>query len=1650
MPYRFVDSNMKNIIITLIDDEFPNMETRDLNIIKKYFISFVEVLSHIMQFQQKPFAGDSDNIININKMSLLKDNNLYLRWLLTYIIPYISDKNGKYYKDIKSLQEVYVEKLEQVDINKTAPKYVYSNIQYGRCMRDDKKDIKEISFAEQHIRDNYFLLIDTLRDCSNKMHVNWRDILPYSMDYLDSHLFKKTIEKYNMGDITDWDPYTLCDPSNLENNSAILELNNKTDGLDVGVMYDTISNLLYDYILPIKWMIYDVPISSNTSHMSRRPLVSILSVCLGLDVIAQPNHQEYWENIATDSRKKFIDKWEQFKNLLHSKNNVIFSGYIVTSDNFAMIAKSLLIGFNFGYTDMQSAIKNNYKPLKKTREMELIMEYEDERLTSLDISFFIESVNSMPPESLYNYLVDSIHRYKSSWLQYLHSIDGAKQYIPEIELLNAGFILHITIKNCYNYFKSMVHTGQGKNFTRLPKRWKSLEDVYKLEFINKLKLVRDGDAPQWFSIKKYIKTYIYEPNPIIKVPNDDAAINNINTHIYHFVNTQVINIIFIILVKNGILSYFKASDFEASDLNNNDKSKVDINTVFKTDASNKFWSKSYHYLTNRPFCETGMYNFKINDSIVKSNIFDHYKANKHSRWYERVSMDWIAQLGLCHKIIHQRVHFITGGTGIGKTSVIPILYMYYQKALDYNMAGSVVCTIPRIQPTQETVRNSSAQLGLPVTLDDKEYNDTLYNIQMSHQKKKHISDGEYLKLKFCTDGSLLMDLANPMLKKFTDKKRSKYRTNNIYDVIIVDEAHEHNANMDIILSIMRNIAHHNNTVKVVIMSATIDDDEPAYRRFYRNINDNRKYPLCKWIESHAIDRINIDRRLHVAKPGADTPFYIDDIYVPDQDTDKLVCKIMNETRSGYGLLFRPGKSDIDKSVQYINNNTSSNIIAVPYYAKLENNAKELVKNIDKKLSDLKIAKTDDLDEMGTRGQLDKGSGKYDRCVIVATNIAEASITIDKLTFVFETGQQKKQIYDYRVRSATLQTKGITESSRLQRRGRVGRTGPGKAYYLYAKDTMKYNRFLFDISVSDQSMNLLNILQDTYDEKPFINIDINNAALSISDIKKLGKGYYEILREQYFIMDKYYDYFGNTDYYDYHNYKNCAIFGETGYKFQDVVDTQGQFYVIHPDELQFSRNLNGEITEVAGKDVELITDSRADNKIFNKIKSKKMESFMDNLLKSMLLAYNGNHTVKTSIGKYIHSVHENLQQSGIESIYDTLMLIYSAVFNNTDDMVRYISLKSAIGSDLKKLFVYYENKRRLSKNEIQNLIPDSHDSDIVSLIKLTKILDTELARLNILTTFKNPDINIADACDYNEKYIKIITTILDLDKDDTLKEFIKNTSDENTIDYRMVGKEAAYIFSHYVDNVISTIYDLLEKSKASKKFKSRMYYLGINSDAITQYYKNYNMLMKHIILLQVDNSSRNSITLAELGDKLKPIKGIARIDDPITHCLLLSRPYNIVKHITNTSNKYIDVFNPNMSSLKSYASLAKFKFVPSTLMDDASIKSYMYYDTYNIMTNDISIGHKIKPHSLSVVSHVFSLFDINLRYSKNMDKKIEEYDQEDIKAVLNYGRTFKDIYGDLSTHKSYVFWSILPQIDTALTEYASTMEEYEKYGRITLE
>ena len=107
---------------------------------------------------------------------------------------------------------------------------------------------------------------------------------------------------------------------------------------------------------------------------------------------------------------------------------------------------------------------------------------------------------------------------------------------------------------------------------------------------------------------------------------------------------------------------------------------------------------------------------------------------------------------------------------------------------------------------------------------------------------------------------------------------------------MIDEAHEHNPNMDLILTIMRHTLFYNNDLKLSIISATMEEDEPIFRRYYRFIDDNLTFPINLYNLSCGIDRNFIDRRYHISPPGATTQYKVDEFYEKIQKTHMNLIK----------------------------------------------------------------------------------------------------------------------------------------------------------------------------------------------------------------------------------------------------------------------------------------------------------------------------------------------------------------------------------------------------------------------------------------------------------------------------------------------------------------------------------------------------------------------------------------------------------------------------------------------------------------------------------------------------------------------------------------------------------------------------------------
>ncbi len=258
------------------------------------------------------------------------------------------------------------------------------------------------------------------------------------------------------------------------------------------------------------------------------------------------------------------------------------------------------------------------------------------------------------------------------------------------------------------------------------------------------------------------------------------------------------------------------------------------------------------------------------------------------------------------------------------------------------------------------------------------------------------------RIKIMTDGILLMEAKNdPLLSA--------------YSVILIDEAHERSLNIDFVLGLLKNVLAQRSDFKVIISSATINTK--VFSDFFNNA------PV-----------ISIQARQHP----------VDIIYRPlknREDRDEIYKRIRDlvgrsvAKREGDILIFLPGEFDIKMCLQYLDKaNYSHKLLLLPLFGRLSKEEQEMV-------------------------FIPTPPGKTK--VVVATNIAETSVTIDGITTVIDSGIAKLNYYNQRNFTSSLITLPISKSSCEQRSGRAGRTAPGLCYRLYSEGDYN-NRQMFTL------------------------------------------------------------------------------------------------------------------------------------------------------------------------------------------------------------------------------------------------------------------------------------------------------------------------------------------------------------------------------------------------------------------------------------------------------------------------------------------------------------------------------------------------------------------------------------------------------------
>jgi hypothetical protein len=1630
MTYRFINESFEKEIYNVIHISLPSLNEYDSNILLKYLSKLINIVAYCF-FK----VSDYNNFTK----QLRQNNYRDVQGFLYMLLPYLNDDKSS----INSFIHMTTANKNNQDLNTSQPKYLYSNIQYNRCIRDDP--IHEIKFNEENIRQNFYLLVDTLRLSSNKLYVNWINIIPITKSEITGFgtikqdlYCKQTIDWFNAKQLKYVNTNDLLE---MDDN----QLRNELTHLQLDDIYDTISNEFYNAIKSVKWLIYDIII--NTKEII--PLLVILCNIFHNDFNGCLNNclnNIDWFKLDKSKQETFSKEWDNLVIQDFTPNPSI----IFTPTESDKIRKSIVIFFDNYYKDKDLAIDDGYIPLTSIIDMEKKDEDEiDEIKFNKNI---LRSLKSIPYKHIYNFFKDSFQILKNS-VMYSKEF----MYVRDNKLYFASFANSIllyntpdyTSKNLYNYAKSLCHyTNDNGEYTQYPRYWKSLTTNNKNKIIDRLN--DKNNTNKWFNISSYLKNKLYLP-----INQIDAK----NIEIYNQIQKIIIKQVLYCFVFRGILSKFTFNlDLTDTNIIPSDKQRRVIPLKLKDIIFNNedIKKNSYYYLTSTPY-ENVKNNINNNESESKLKYIDYFKYNslENNGWYMAYALNWVSQLNFFHKYLNNRVLYVTGSTGVGKSTQIPKLLLYALKAIDYNNTGSIVCTQPRKSPTKGNAETISTELGIPIShkvkykQEDLEKNFESY-VQYKHSTENNVKPVNTLSLKIVTDGTLDAELSNPLLKKLIsniDNDKKLFSNQNIYDIVIVDEAHEHNANMDIILTYMKIVAHYNNSIKLVIISATMDDDEPIYRRYYRDINDNRMYPLSNSLKELQLDRINVDRRLHISPPGETTSYKITDIYLsenPIKDKLDLTLNIINSTADGYVLLFEPGLAEITASVEKLNKYLPENSIAIPYHSQLSEKNRNIVENLTDTLKNIRIGKDVPFD----KSDPEKGMRHYDRAVIVATNIAEASITISKLRYVIETGTQKTAKYNYKKQAGTITLTKISESSRLQRRGRVGRVAPGTVYYLYNKGERENEMQQYPISVKNISDQLYKRLYESSDDILILSSlnDPNNPSIEINSSSEAIKEQYlynidAMIFDQYFTDGIFFDYFGDESQYDYRNMKSPVNIYLNGVEKETLNDPYGIFYIIHPEELNLVRNITGKI-------VGILPTSENISYQNNKVISYKITSFWDTLADSFyLIDYYDNDkniTYKTPFGKDMMELQTVLEIGDMDEGTNSRLFIsymYSRVYGCDEQMIRFIALKTSMGkftSDFTTSYYLPDGRFRTNSNKIKQYVgTEATSSDILSLLSILDELHN-LVPINMDTEilFSKYRYNKQQLQNTNNQYNDLSIKKLEIEINELInKQLDRNINMKNdTLDI-----DEYYILrsSNIINKIVYKNLLINYKTKITEWCEKRYLKLETILNYLAKYIDLTNRLycIKHNKLEKKLTANIDNVT-SIIKNKLINTPMIDQIDN-FSKALIMGFYRNIVKNI-DTSSYYLNIIDPSLDNVSKLSSLDRSGRLLDTFVEPKYTKNYLLYISTDIEKNTISLLHYISPKIFKYMSYIFNIAKLRTIYESYLQRDIEVSglnDTIEYKFIGAYKSTLKSTLHDIINNYDPTIWIKIAEMESHIKDYA---------------
>lgn len=249
------------------------------------------------------------------------------------------------------------------------------------------------------------------------------------------------------------------------------------------------------------------------------------------------------------------------------------------------------------------------------------------------------------------------------------------------------------------------------------------------------------------------------------------------------------------------------------------------------------------------------------------------------------------------------------------------------------------------------------------------------------------------RIKFMTDGVLLAEAQSDRLFRG-------------YDAIVVDEAHERTLNIDFLLGLIKKILPRRQDLKVVVTSATIDPEK--FSQAFDNAPiievSGRTYPVEVW-----------HRAPEVPEDGEEETNYVDNAIA-------AVDSLKRSSRRGDILVFMPTESDIRETVQRLEEKRYFHTIVLPLFGRMAASDQQRIFQLT-----------------------------AEEKIVVATNVAETSVTIPRIKYVIDTGLARISQYNARSRTQSLPVAPISQAAADQRKGRCGRVEAGICIRLYSEE-----------------------------------------------------------------------------------------------------------------------------------------------------------------------------------------------------------------------------------------------------------------------------------------------------------------------------------------------------------------------------------------------------------------------------------------------------------------------------------------------------------------------------------------------------------------------------------------------------------------------